>query len=145
MKEIVFRKTLILSAIGLLCLIFGTVYGVVSKDRVLIIMSVAICVVNLYKIVEIRKIENENKYIVISGRCIDGSYKFVGKYRMYKILTGDNTIEISVPKTVKLKLNGIYSLYFKKSEREPEIYGDWLKNKVLSENFLGYENINTEK
>ena len=64
---------------------------------------------------------------------------------MYKILTGDNTIEISVPKTVKLKLNGIYSLYFKKSEREPEIYGDWLKNKVLSENFLGYENINAEK
>ena len=50
-------------------------------------------------------------------------------------------IEISGPKSVKLKLNEEYKFYFKKTASELNAYGDWLKNQVLSENFLGYENV----
>ena len=66
-------------------------------------------------------------------------YKLVGKYRLYKIKSNDGTMEISVPKSVKLKINESYKLYFKNMPPESETYGAWLKNKILSESFLGYE------
>ena len=61
------------------------------------------------------------------------------QYRLYKIKSNDGTMEISVPKSVKLKINESYKLYFKNMPPESETYGAWLKNKILSESFLGYE------
>lgn len=144
MRDITVRKTLTLSAIGILCLIFGVVYGIMTKDRLLIIMSAVICCINLYKVVELRKIEKDNKYVILTGKCVGGEYKMVGKYRTFQIQNGDDVFEISVPKSVKLKRNEEYNLFFKKTLSEPDIYGGWLKNKILSENFLGFEKITQE-
>lgn len=139
MKDIVIRKILTLSLIGVLCLIFGIVYGWATRDKLLIVMSLIICAVNVYKITEIIKIEKKEQYLVISGKCIDSVYKVIGKYRIFQIQNGDDIMEISVPKTVKLKRNEEYNLYFKKPDKDTDIYGNWLKNKILSDNFLGYE------
>lgn len=139
MRDIIIRKTLSLSAIGIMCLIVGIAYGIATKDRTLMIMSLIICMVNIYKVFEIHRINKQNKFTVISGRCLESVYKLVGKYRIFRIQEGDDIIEISVPKSVKLKVNEEYNLYFKKSNLETEGYNDWLKNKILSENFLGYE------
>lgn len=144
MRDITVRKTLTLSAIGILCLIFGVVYGMMTKDRLLIIMSTVICCINLYKVGELRKIEKDNKYVILTGKCVGGEYKIVGKYRTFQIQNGDDVFEISVPKSVKLKRNEEYNLFFKKTLSEPDIYGGWLKNKILSENFLGFEKITQE-
>ena len=102
-------------------------------------MSCIICVVNIYKMFVLHQISKKEKYVVVSGRCIDSIYKLVGKYRIFRIQNGDDIMEISVPKSVKLKVNEEYNLYFKKSTLETEGYSDWLKNKILSESFLGYE------
>ena len=139
MRDIVIRKTLTLSAITILCLIVGIAYGLATKDKTLMIMSCIICVVNIYKMFELHQISKKEKYIVVSGKCIDSIYKLVGKYRIFRIQNGDDIMEISVPKSVKLKVNEEYNLYFKKSTLETEGYSDWLKNKILSESFLGYE------
>lgn len=139
MRDIVIRKTLTLSAIAILCLIVGIAYGLATRDRTLMIMSGIICVVNIYKIFELQQISKKERYVVVSGRCLESIYKLVGKYRIFRIQDGDNIIEISVPKSVKLKVNEEYNLYFKKSTLETEGYSEWLKNKILSENFLGYE------
>ncbi len=139
MRDIVIRKTLTLSAITILCLIVGIAYGLATKDKTLMIMSCIICVVNIYKMFELHQISKKEKYVVVSGRCIDSIYKLVGKYRIFRIQNGDDIMEISVPKSVKLKVNEEYNLYFKKSTLETEGYSDWLKNKILSESFLGYE------
>lgn len=144
MRDITVRKTIILSAIGILCLFFGIVYGIITKDRLLIIMSAVIFCINLYKVIELRKIEKDNKYVSLTGKCIGGEYKIVGRYRTFQIQNGDDVFEISVPKSVKLKRNEEYNLFFKKTFSEPNIYGSWLKNKILSENFLGFEKISKE-
>lgn len=139
MNNILFKKSMALIGIGVLFLIVGAVYGLLSGDGVFVVMSTVIFAVNIYKVFELRKIERENKYITISGECIGAEYKLVGKYRLYKIKSNDGTMEISVPKSVKLKINESYKLYFKNMPPESETYGAWLKNKILSESFLGYE------
>ena len=128
-----------LIGIGVLFLTVGAVYGLLSGDGVFVVMSTVIFAVNVYKVFELRKIVRENKYIVISGECVEAEYNLVGKYRLYKIKSNDGTMEISVPKSVKLKINESYKLYFKNMPPESETYGAWLKNKILSESFLGYE------
>lgn len=139
MSNIIFKKSMALIGIGVLILIVGAVYGLLSGDRLFVIMSAVIFSVNVYKVFELRKIEKENKYTIVSGECIGAEYKLVGKYRLYKIKSNDGTMEISVPKSVKLKINESYKLYFKNMPPESETYGAWLKNKILSESFLGYE------
>lgn len=139
MNNIIFKKSMALIGIGVLFLIVGAVYGLLSGDRVFVVMSAVIFAVNVYKVFELRKIVRENKYTVVSGEFTGMEYKLVGKYRLYKIKSNDGTMEISVPKSVKLKINESYKLYFKNMPPESETYGAWLKNKILSESFLGYE------
>ena len=139
MNNIIFKKSMALIGIGVLFLIVGAVYGLLSGDGLFIGMSTVIFAVNVYKVFELRKIVRENKYIVISGECVEAEYKLMGKYRLYKIKNNDGAMEISVPKSVKLKINESYRLYFKNMPPEAETYGAWLKNKILSESFLGYE------
>ena len=144
MRDIIIKKTITLSAIGIMCLIVGIAYGLAAKDKILMIMSVIICAVNIYKILGLCMIENNNKYTVISGRCLESVYKLIGRYRIFRIQEGDDIIEITVPKNVRLKVNEEYNLYFKKYNLETEAYSGWLKNKILSESFLGYELISNE-
>ena len=144
MRDIIIRKTLTLSAVGLICLIVGMTYGIITKDKMLMLMSVIICIANMYKVFELQRIKKQKKYTVISGRCLESVYKITGKYRIFRIQEGDDVIEISVPKNVNLKVNEEYNLYFKKTTLVIDGYNDWLKNKILSENFLGYEVINAE-
>ena len=139
MNNIIFKKSMALIGIGVLFLIVGAVYGLLSGDGLFVVMSAVIFAVNIYKVFELRKIEKENKYTVVSGECTGMEYKLVGKYRLYKIKSTDGTMEISVPKSVKLKINESYKLYFKNMPSEAETFGAWLKNKILSESFLGYE------
>ena len=139
MNNIIFKKSMALIGIGVLFLIVGAVYGLLSGDGVFVVMSAVIFAVNIYKVFELRKIERENKYTVVSGECTGMEYKLVGKYRLYKIKSNDGTMEIYVPKSVKLNINESYKLYFKNMPSEAETYGAWLKNKILSESFLGYE------
>ena len=105
----------------------------------LIVMSIIICVVNLYKICELRRIQKKNKYTMISGKCIEALYNLVGRYKVYKIQSGEDLLEVSMPKSVKLETNKEYSFYFKKINPSMLNENKWLRNKVLSENFLGYE------
>ena len=53
----------------------------------------------------------------------------------FMLKSNDGTMDISVPKSVKLKINESYKLYFKNMPSEAETYGAWLKNKILSESF----------
>ena len=62
MRDIVIKKTIVLSAIAIMCLVVGLAYGVAAQDRILMIMSGIICTVNVYKIYELFQIfKKENK------------------------------------------------------------------------------------
>lgn len=139
MREIIFRKTLTLSVIGILCLIVGLSYGIVTKDKLFIVMSLIIFVVNIYKILELHRIVKKGKYMVVSGRCIATVCKIARRYHIFKLQNGDDILEISVPKSVKLNMNEEYNLYFKKYNQLSDLEEIWLRNKVISDNFLGYE------
>ena len=46
-----------------------------------------------------------------------------------------------MPKGIKLENNKEYKLYFKEMNQSMLEDSKWLRNKLLSENFLGYESI----
>ena len=142
MKNIVLKRILILSVICVICLVVGIAYGIMTGDKTLVIMSVVICAVNAFKIWDIKTIEKRNAYIMIAGKCIESSYNFAGRYRSYKIQDGDDVFEVSVPKNIRLETNREYIFYFKEFNFSVVNENRWLRNKVLSENFLGFENTN---
>lgn len=144
MKNIVLRRILTLAVICTLCFVVGIAYGIATGDKMLMIMSGIICAVNVYKILDLRRIEKKNKYIVLSGKCIESSYNLVGRYRVYKIQNEGDMLEVSVPKGIKLENNKEYKLYFKEMNQSMLEESKWLRNKLLSENFLGYESIENE-
>lgn len=144
MKNIVLRRMLTLSTISVLCFAVGIAYGIATGDKMLMMMSVIICVVNVYKIWDLKRIEKKTMYIVLSGKCIESSYNLVGRYRVYKLQSGEDIFDVSVPKGVRLENNKEYKFYFKEMNQAMLEERKWLRNKLLSENFLGYENIENE-
>ena len=145
MKNIVLRRIIALSAISILCFVVGIAYGIATGDRFLMMMSIIICAVNTYKMCDLKRIEKNNKYIILSGKCIESSYNLVGRYRVYKIQSGEDILEVSVPKSIKLENNKEYSFYFKEMNQSLFEESKWLRNKMLSENFLGYEKLEKTK
>jgi len=139
MKEIIIKRIIVLALIGILCLVTGMAYGIATGDKTLIIMSLIICIVNGYKVWDIKQTEKKGKYIIVSGKCVDSTASIAGRYRTYKISDADKDFEVSVPKSVKLEINKTYNLYFKKTDIDMFAQEKWLKNKLLSENFLGCE------
>ena len=138
MKNIVLKRMLILTAISIMCLVAGIAYGVANDDKMLMVMSIIICAVNLYKIWDLKRIETKNRYIMISGKCLESSYSFAGRYKIYKIQSGEKLFEVSLPKSVKLIKNVSYDLFFKEMNLDSVQNTEWLINKMLSENFIGY-------
>ena len=65
MRNIVLRRTLILSVVSSMCFTVGIAYGITTGDKTLMIMSLIICIVNIYKIWDLKRIEKKNKYIII--------------------------------------------------------------------------------
>jgi len=76
---------------------------------------------------------------MISGKCVESSYNLVGRYRVYKIQSGEDLLEVSVPKSIKLESNKEYTFFFKEINQSMLDESRWLRNKLLSENFLGCE------
>lgn len=141
MKNIVLRRIITLSAISILCFVVGIAYGIATGDRLLMMMSVIICIVNGYKMWDLKRTEKNNKYIILSGKCMESSCNLVGRYRVYRIQSGEDMLEVSVPKSIKLENNKEYSFYFKEMNQSLLEESKWLRNKLLSENFLGYERL----
>ena len=139
MKNIVLRRILTLAVISTLCFVVGIAYGIATGDKMLMAMSIIICVVNLYKIWDLKRIEKKNKYIMISGKCVESTYNLVGRYRVYKIESEDDLLEVSLPKSIKIESKKEYTFYFREMNQSMLGEGKWLRNKLLSENFLGYE------
>lgn len=139
MKNIVLRRILSIAVISVLCFVVGIAYGIAVGDKMLMTMSIVICIVNLYKIWDLKRIEKRHAYIIISGKCIDSIYNLVGKYRVYKIQSGEELLEVSVPKSVKIENNKEYTFYFKEMNQSLPRENRWIRNKLLSDNFLGYE------
>lgn len=145
MKDIVLKRIMILATISIICFVVGIAYGIATGDKLLIIMSMIICVVNVYKIWDIRNIEKKNKYILLSGDCIDSQYNPAGRFRIYKIRNGNDVLEVSVPKNIKLSNNESYIFYFKEMDQSVFQESKWIRNKLLSDNFIGYEIIDKKE
>ena len=139
MRNIVLRRIFALIIISILCFLIGFACFIATGDKVLMIMSIIICTVNEYKMWELTRIEKGEKYIVLSGKCLESSYNVLGRYRVYKIHSNENVLEISLPKNVILENGKEYSFYFKEMKQLLLNENKWLRNKLLSENFLGYE------
>ena len=140
MRDIFFKKAAGMVLVGLLCLIFGTVYGAVSHDRTLILLSVTVFGVCIYKAYDIHKILKNKRFKVIEGECKTILFNPIGKYRRIQITFGEQTQELSVPKNIKVKQGKKYRFYFKDNNGF-DLENKYIKNKILSDSLIGYEEI----
>lgn len=141
MKNIILKKIIILSLVSLVCITIGVTYGIITNDRVFVIMSSLIGVVNVYKIWDLHKIGKDKKYISITGKCVGTTYNFLGKYKICKFLCAEELLELSVPRNMKFVSDEEYVLYFIQKNTDVLKYDTWLKNRMLSGSFLGFEKV----
>ena len=139
MDNIVSKKIVSLSLVSILCLLLGFSYGIGAGDSIIVIMSIIICVVNLCKMIYLKRIVKSKKYIMISGRCLESTQNIMDRCRTIRLKSGNDEFEVTVPKTVRVEIDKEYNLYFKEFDGEILNETKWLRNKLLSENFLGYE------
>lgn len=145
MNNIFFRKRLYSAAIGVGCLIIGLSYGMLTKDKILIILSVVLVALCIGKIIELYLIEKKKRYEMVAGKCIGNSLGFLARYRNIRIETDEGVVEICVPKNIKLQTGNSYIFYFKEVHSDISEFGNKMKEKILSDNFLGSEEIKTEE
>ena len=139
MKNIVYKRILSLSLISILVLILGLSYGIAVRDKVIVIMSIIICMVNVCKMLYLKRLEKRKKYIMISGKCLETTQNIMDRCRTIRLKSDNDEIEVMVPKTIRVEIDKEYNLYFKEFDGEILNETKWLRNKLLSENFLGYE------
>lgn len=80
------RKLLFTIIVGLLCLIIGTAIFIISNDKIMLLLSLAVCVISVYKAFSIYQIILKKQYEVVEGTCVGIVPKPLHKYRKIRIM-----------------------------------------------------------
>ncbi|MDR1630758.1 MAG: hypothetical protein LBS36_11215 [Oscillospiraceae bacterium] len=140
-----FNKILFTGLIGAGCMLFGLVYFITVRDRVLLILSIALFANCIYKAFAIYRIAVKRIYEVVEGTCVGVSTNLIGKFKNIRILDdagAETTLRLS--KSCKLKIGKRYLFYF--DNRNQFHTGSSFFDKSLAAGyFLGYEQAPSEK
>lgn len=130
-----FTKLVAISAIGFFCVLFGCVFGIVTHDRLFIVMSLLIGTCSLIRAISFYHLIRTQSYLSLDLSCLKREQTLFGKNQQY--LFADDAgkeYSFSLDKSVKLLQGHRYRLYF----REPQ------PNNTLPESsgdFLGFEEL----
>lgn len=140
------NKVLLTFLAGAACCIFGIGYFLFSHDRIFLILSIILMVACFARGLELYYIIASEKFEEIIGTCIGIASSPIKKLRSVKLMDDDgNELLLKLNKTDKLIIGGRYRFYFKSGNRIQTGY-DFLDARLSSDNYLGYEQIqSTEK
>lgn len=133
------RKLLFTIIVGLLCLIIGTAIFIISNDKIMLLLSLAVCVISVYKAFSIYQIILKKQYEVVEGTCVGIVPKPLHKYRKIRIMDDEgNESTLLLHKQSKIKIGDRYCFYFKQTTRLT-LGNEYLDTATSSDCFLGYE------
>ena len=134
---------LIICILGML--IFGLVWGIVVKDRIMLILTSVLAAAGGIKIFSILKIGKKKQYEVIEGTVVDVKNLHPGKRQRiaFKDLE-DNILWFRFPGRHRWKTYNQYRIYFQKKIGSEPLAGlpEWINEEI---NILGVEVIMEEQ
>jgi len=142
MKQIpapLYRKILMTALAGGGCMLFGLIYYITMKDRVLLFLSAALFINCAWQAFSIYRTAKKEEYEIIEGTCVRINPQLVGKFRTVCMMDdagAETTLRLT--KSCKLKIGERYRLYL--DNRNQFRTGNGFIDKTLATgNFLGYE------
>ncbi len=135
------RKLFMTCLIGLLCLLIGIAMFLLVGDRIMLFLSLAVCVLSFGKAAGYYWIISGGKYETVEGTCVVVLPKPLRRYRKIKIMDDKgNEFSMLLGKQSKVKIGYRYRFYFKETQHI-SLGSEYLDSAMSSDCFLGYEEL----
>lgn len=136
MPKPLFSKLVAVAAIGFLCLLGGSVYGLTSGDRILLMLSILIGACSLIRFMLLLRDIRSGSYYVLSGVCVKRVPSLFKKSQQITFKSDDGKeYHFIIEKSIKLLEGHHYRLYFRKNSSSTEAIDS------SSPDLLGFEEI----
>ena len=118
MPKPLFAKLVAVAAIGFLCLLGGSVYGLSTGDRILLMLSSACSLIRFLLL--LRDIRS-GSYYVLSGTCVKREPSLFKKSQQITFKSDEGKeYHFTFEKSIKLLEGHRYKLYFRKNSSSTE-------------------------
>ena len=135
------RKLFLTCIIGIVCLLVGIAMFLLLKDRMMLFLSLAVCILSVGKVLEYYRVIAGEEYEIVEGTCVAVMPKPLRKYRKIKIMDDNgNESTMLLGKQSKVKIGYRYRFYFKETQHI-SLGSEYLDSAMSSDCFLGYEEI----
>ena len=135
------RKLFLTCIIGIVCLLVGIAMLLLLKDRMMLFLSLAVCLFSFLKAFDFYRVIAGEEYEVVEGTCVAVMPKPLRKYRKVKIMDDNgNESTMLLGKQSKVKIGYRYRFYFKETQRLT-FGSEYLDSAMSSDCFLGYEEL----
>ncbi len=133
------RKLFLTVLVGVLCLLVGVAMCIFAKDRIMLFLSGAVCILSLGKAFSLYLVLAEKKYEVVEGTCVGVVPKPMRRFRKIRIMDDEgNESSLLLSKQSKVKIGDRYRFYFKQTQRIT-LGNEYFDAAMSSDCFLGYE------
>ena len=130
------RKLLFTCIIGIVCLLLGVAMFLFLKDRMMLFLSLLICVFGFGRAFNIYRVIAGEEYEVVEGTCVAITPKPLRKI----IDTDGNESSLLLGKHSKVKIGFCYRFYFTKTQHV-SLGSEYFDAALSSDCFLGYEEL----
>lgn len=135
------RKLFLTCIIGVVCLLVGIAMFLLLKDRMMLFLSLAVCIFSTGKALEYYRVIAGEEYEIVEGTCVAVMPKPLRKYRKIKIMDDNGTEStMLLSKQSKVKIGYRYRFYFKETQHI-SLGSEYLDSAMSSDHFLGYEEL----
>lgn len=136
------RRRLILTVLlGLACLLIGLAVFLFSKDKMMLLLSTAVCILSFCRAYTFYRAISKKEYEVVEGTCVGIVPKPMRKYRKVRIMDDEGTESaLLLGKHAKIKIGFRYRFYFKSTQRL-NFGSEYFDSALSSDCFLGFEEL----
>lgn len=136
------RRQLILTILmGFVCLLVGLAMFLFAKDRIMLLLSAAICILSFCRAYTFYRGISEKEYEMVEGTCVGIVPKPLRKYGKIRIIDDDgNESALLLGKHLKIQIGFRYRFYFKKTQRLT-LGSEYFDSALSSDCFLGFEEL----
>ena len=135
------RKLFLTCIVGTVCLLVGVVMFLFLKDRMMLFLSMAVCLLSFGKAIDYYRVISGAEYEIVEGTCVAIMPKPLRKYRKIKIIDDNgNESTMLLGKQSKVKIGYRYRFYFKETPHI-SLGSEYLDSAMSWDFFLGYEEL----
>lgn len=133
------RKLFLTVLLGGVCLLIGLAMFLFAKDRIMLLLSGAVCIACLLRAWSLFQTVRRGEYETVEGVCTAITPKPLRKYRKISVTDDDgNESALLLGKQAKIRIGKRYRFYFKKTQRIT-VGNEYFDMSLSSDCFLGFE------